>query len=259
MHRTPRCLQDEPALVQSDPASLALRLRHQAGGSGGAGGASDAAPPLGWVADPSHEAQRLDAWVEQVEALHQVGCNCFMLTDRDDELMLAAVCMHMLVHCSVASCLPAGRNQMSKLPGPLQRVHTPCRRTPRRRRWRPPCRTWRRSCRCLCLPAWGCGSYPAWGCGMRSAVHKKCDVTGYAKHEKGGVGLVANLRRPQACCRRGRPRCRRILRAARCPTRARWVRSCWRGGLRTALPVFFWTAALCLAFVLVSPDPPCFS
>ena len=61
-----RCLQDEPALVQSDPATLALPLRRQAG-------APDAAPPLGWVADPAREAQRLDAWVEQVETLHQVG------------------------------------------------------------------------------------------------------------------------------------------------------------------------------------------
>lgn len=69
-----RCLQDEPALVQSDPATLALRLRRQAGAaSSGGSSASDAAPPLGWVADPSREAQRLDAWVEQVEALHQVG------------------------------------------------------------------------------------------------------------------------------------------------------------------------------------------
>ena len=65
--------------MQSDPATLALRLRHQAGASGAAGGsgsggaASDAAPALGWVADPAQEAQRLDAWVEQVEALHQVG------------------------------------------------------------------------------------------------------------------------------------------------------------------------------------------
>jgi len=43
--------------------------------------ASDAAPPLGWVADPSREAQRLDAWVEQVEALQQVG-----VRSKDDAL-----------------------------------------------------------------------------------------------------------------------------------------------------------------------------
>ncbi len=59
--------------MQSDPASLALHLRHQAGVAGSRSVASDAAPPLGWVADPAREAQRLNGWVEQVEALHQMG------------------------------------------------------------------------------------------------------------------------------------------------------------------------------------------
>ena len=65
---------DEPALQQSDPAILELRLRQQhtqQGGSGGSG--SDAQPPLGWVAAPARQPQQLEAWIEQVEELHQVG------------------------------------------------------------------------------------------------------------------------------------------------------------------------------------------
>lgn len=62
---------DEPALLQSDPAALALRLRRQQGAQGPS---ADAAPPLGWVAHPAGQAQQLGSWIEQVEALHaQVG------------------------------------------------------------------------------------------------------------------------------------------------------------------------------------------
>ena len=72
---------DEPALQQSDPALLALQLRSQlrlqGGGAGGAGGAAAAGQaPLGWVADPARQPHKLEAWIQQVESLHQVGAGC---------------------------------------------------------------------------------------------------------------------------------------------------------------------------------------
>lgn len=70
---------DEPALQQSDPASLALQLRQQLrlqqgeGSSSGRDSNRGSAPPLGWVADPARQPHKLDAWIAQVEGLHQVG------------------------------------------------------------------------------------------------------------------------------------------------------------------------------------------
>jgi hypothetical protein len=69
---------DEPALRQSDPAILALQLRRQHRQQecgGGGSGASDAQTPLGWVADPALQPQQLEAWIDQVEVLHQVGAD----------------------------------------------------------------------------------------------------------------------------------------------------------------------------------------
>ena len=73
---------DEPALKQSDPALLALRLRHklkaEAANSQGAAGAGAAVSlaeqdqPLGWV-DPSQDPAKVDSWVDACSVLHQVG------------------------------------------------------------------------------------------------------------------------------------------------------------------------------------------
>lgn len=67
---------DEPALRQSDPAAVALQLRHQlrlqSGGRGSAAASGAGQPPLGWLACPERKPQRLDDWIQQVEALHQV-------------------------------------------------------------------------------------------------------------------------------------------------------------------------------------------
>jgi intraflagellar transport protein 46 len=68
---------DEPALRQSDPAILELQLRqqHRQQEGGGGSGGSDAQPPLGWVADPARKPWQLEAWIDQVEVLHQVGAD----------------------------------------------------------------------------------------------------------------------------------------------------------------------------------------
>ncbi|PRW21092.1 intraflagellar transport 46-like protein [Chlorella sorokiniana] len=107
---------DEPALVQSDPATLALRLRRQAGAAGSGSGASDAAPPLGWVADPARDAQRLDAWVEQVEALHQEDASAAALAPAlpDLETLMQAWSPEMQAHI-----------ESSPLPDPRQDVDLP--------------------------------------------------------------------------------------------------------------------------------------
>lgn len=69
---------DEPALRQSDPAAVALQLRHQlrlqSGAGCGVAAGGDGLPSLGWVADPVRQPQRLDEWIQQVEGLHQVRC-----------------------------------------------------------------------------------------------------------------------------------------------------------------------------------------
>lgn len=63
---------DEPALHQSDPATLALQLRQQLKVQDDSGMAGGAAQPLGWVADAARHPQQLDAWINQVESLHRV-------------------------------------------------------------------------------------------------------------------------------------------------------------------------------------------
>lgn len=69
---------DEPALRQSDPALLALRLRHSlrtaAGRSsgGGSGGEAVEEAPLGWVPDPADQPAKVEGWCDAVAALHQV-------------------------------------------------------------------------------------------------------------------------------------------------------------------------------------------
>lgn len=64
----------EPAALQPDPAIRALHLRHDHRQQGQGGAGQGAA--LGWVADPATEASRLDAWVDEVEALHQARPPC---------------------------------------------------------------------------------------------------------------------------------------------------------------------------------------
>lgn len=89
---------DEPALAQSDPAALALRLRRQLGGRAGGRDAADARPPLGWVADPAGQPAMLEAWVEQVEALHQVGWDG-RRRGRTGRPVLSASCMRDVLAC----------------------------------------------------------------------------------------------------------------------------------------------------------------
>ncbi|KAL4420487.1 hypothetical protein ABPG75_010143 [Micractinium tetrahymenae] len=84
---------DEPALRQSDPAAVALQLRHQlrlqgGGGSSSSGGAGGEGglPPLGWVADPARQPQGLDDWIQQVEGLHQEAASAATLAPAPPDL-----------------------------------------------------------------------------------------------------------------------------------------------------------------------------
>ena len=64
---------DEPALRQSDPALLALRLRHKLRAEGGwPGGGETEEAPLGWVEDPAQQQSAVDGWCDAVSVLHQV-------------------------------------------------------------------------------------------------------------------------------------------------------------------------------------------
>ena len=83
-----------------DPAVLALQLRHRMRLAGGTserqqqqqpGRPEAAEPPLGWVADVELFPQRLDEWVEQVEALHQVGAVVDGVQVRDGEMTAEAL------------------------------------------------------------------------------------------------------------------------------------------------------------------------
>ncbi len=68
---------DEPALKQSDPALLALRLRHKLKAnpsSAAAGSCAEQEQPLGWVQDPAQQAGKVDGWIDACSVLHQVRC-----------------------------------------------------------------------------------------------------------------------------------------------------------------------------------------
>lgn len=90
---------------------------------GGGGGEA----PLRWVADPARQPQQLDAWIEAVEALHQV---------RAAVGPAATLCIDVRSVCSSSGCwVPT-----------FASCHR-CRLTRLPKRWRRRRQTWRRSCR----------------------------------------------------------------------------------------------------------------